>query len=136
MKQSHGLARCLCSELVTVHWVNEFGHKREVVANLEEIWSSGARLQLPGPVRRDTELRIACRKVKFLGRVSTCSADFIGFFVDVQFEDGCEWSRELYEPDHFFDPRSLLPDNGQKQLKEKNAEQLAECCKDLDPSLV
>ena len=121
-------ARHLCSELVTIQWISEFGRKREVVANLEEIWALGAQLQCPGPVRPDTRLHVTTPKVKFSGVVRSCAADFVGYFVEIDFEDGYQWSKEEYEPDHCFDPRSLLK---REELKAKNNELLNECCKVL-----
>lgn len=119
----------LCSELVTLRWTSEFGGEREVVANLEEIRASGATLQCPGPIRPNTAIRIETPKMELAGAVRTCNADFIGYFVEVDFDGGIRWSREEYEPEHFFDPRSLIrPDT----LKLKNNELLAECCHVLD----
>ncbi len=131
MESSPGEARCMCSELVSAHWVDEFGHKRKEVANLEEIWPSGARLQLPTPIRQQTQLRIVGRGTEFLAQVCTCAADFAGYFAEVQFEGGYEWSKQKYLPEHFFDPQTLRAKGRLKQLEERNAEQLANFCKSL-----
>lgn len=121
--------RVLCSELVTARWVSEFGSEREVVVNLEEIWSSGATLQSPGPIRSKTPLDIRTPKLELSGVVRICRADFTGYFVEMEFDEDVRWSRELYEPEHLFDPRSLLP---RDRLQLKNHELLAECCRLLD----
>ena len=131
MKGSPGEARCMCSELVSVHWVNEFGLKRKEVANLEEIWPSGARLQLPAPIRQHTQIRIVGHGTEFSAQVCTCAADFAGYFAEVQFAGGYEWAKEKYLPEHFFDPQTLLAKGRLKQLEEKNTEQLARLCKSL-----
>ena len=134
MKSSHGEARCMCSELVTVKWVNEFDRKKSVVANLEEIWPSGARLQIPEPVRPGSELKIVCRDASFKAQLCTCAADFVGYVAEAKFEGNCRWSRETYLPEHFFDPLSLLPKENikLKELEERNTEQLAELCKSIN----
>lgn len=124
-----GEQRFLCSELVAVRWVSEFGSEREVVVNLEEVRPSGATLQSPGPIRPHTPLNIRTPKLELSGVVQTCRADFTGYLVEVNFDEGVRWSRELYEPEHLFDPRSLLPKD---RLRLKNHELLAECCRALD----
>ena len=133
MPDSRGGARYMCSELVTVSWVSKFGRPREVVANLEEIWSSGARLQFPGPVQPETRLRITTAKPELRGTVRACSADFIGYFVDVEFDEGCQWAPEQYGPKHLLDPQDLLR---REELKEKNSQLLSECSKLASDSLV
>lgn len=121
--------RFMCSELVTVHWVNEFGHEREATGTLEEIWASGAQLQLPCPVRAGTRLLIRATKAELTGAVRACTADFIGHFIEIDFENNYRWSREQYEPEHLFDPQSLVP---RDELKDRNNELLALCSKLLD----
>jgi len=128
MANSRGQPRFLCSELVTAEWRSVFDHERTEVVNLEEIWESGATLQFTAPVRAETPIRIVCRDAEFLGRVSLCRADFIGYVVEIEFVEPRRWSRGQYLPEHFFDPASLLP---QEELKEKNADLLEECTKDI-----
>jgi len=119
----------LCSELVKLRWNSEFGVEREVDANLEEIRASGATLQCDFPVRAKTRLRIQTSGMALSGTVTSSSADFIGHFVEVRFDEGCRWSREEYEPAHLLDPNSLLPAN---RLKQKNNQLLAECFRLLE----
>ena len=128
MADNRGQHRFLCSELVTVHWRDVFRRKREEVVNLEEIWASGATLQFSRPVREGALLRVTCRGAEFSGIVTRSTADFVGHIVEVEFEDGYEWSRQEYEPEHFFDPWSLLPED---ELKQKNDQLLKDCVKDL-----
>lgn len=125
---SSGKARFLCSELVTVRWVSEFGGNREVAANLEEIWEKGAQLQFPNPIRVHTQLRVTAGNAEFTGVVRSCVADFIGYFVEIDFAGGYFWSPDQYEPAHLFDPRSLGRRN---DLDERNRRMLAECDKVL-----
>ncbi len=127
----HGEARFMCSELVTVRWVSEFEHSRDVAANLEEIWESGAQLQLPNPIRANTRVQFTAAGADVSGIVRSCAADFIGFFVEIEFEGGYRWSRERYEPEHLFDPRRLLQQDG---LKQKNRRTLNDCVRMLSSS--
>ena len=116
--------RFLCSELVRLEWTSQFGRSRSATANLEEIEERGAVLQCDGPIRRGTRIRIRTPGVDLNGVVLGCTADFIGYFLEVEFVKGSRWSREVYEPAHLLDPRSLTPQAG---LREKNRELLAEC---------
>ena len=120
--------RFLCSELVTARWEDVFGRKCEEVVNLEQIWRSGAELLFSRPVRAGTPLRFAAGRASFSGKVTRCTADFLGYLVELEFTAGCEWSRKEYEPEHFFDPRSLLP---REELKQKNTRLLEDCAKRL-----
>jgi len=128
MTGERGPARYMCSELVTAEWSNAFGRGQETVVNLEEIWSTGAALSFEKPVRAGAAVRIALKDVVFDGTVKKCSADFIGFLVELEFADGQRWSRELCEPDHLFDPRTLIP---KSELQEKNHRLLEDIAKNL-----
>jgi hypothetical protein len=128
MFNNRGPSKCMCSELVKASWQDTFGRKRETVVNLEEVWTNGALLQLESPVRPDTPIEMSVKGINFSGTVKKCSADFIGFQVEMCFVDGQEWSRDLCEPDHFFDPQSLLPN---PDIKAKNNRLLEDCAKSL-----
>jgi len=128
MAESRGESRCMCSELVNATWDDVFGRRHEAVVNLEEVWARGATLQFEAPVRAATRIRIDLSGLSFDGRVSKCAADFVGFLVEVEFAAGQTWSRELYEPNHFFDPRTLA---ASEALKKKNQRLLEECTKNL-----
>jgi hypothetical protein len=118
MAKSRGEQRYMCSDLVTARWTTVLGRRRrEEVVNLEEIWPSGAVLSFSGPLRPETEVEFAGGDACFRGRVKSCAADFVGYLVEIRFEPGSEWSRERYEPEHLFDPASLLP---REALKAKN----------------
>jgi len=78
--------RMLCADLVEVRWKDPGGKARRAVANLEDISLSGACLQV--------DLKIP------LGE--------IGYFVGLQFEDGCKWSTKAFKPMHLLDPRTLV----------------------------
>ena len=133
MAESQGEGRCMCSELVNAAWEDVFGRWHEAVVNLEEVWAKGAMLQFEAPVRAEMRVRINLNGLSLDGRVSKCTADFVGFLVEIEFAEGQTWSRELYEPDHYFDPRTLAADDA---LKRKNKRLLDECTKDLARTVV
>jgi hypothetical protein len=117
MRRNRETSACLCSELVTALWTDAFGQRQEAVVNLEEIWPEGAILQFEYPMRPGVEVEFRSESHRFEGAVVESRSDFVGQFVEIQFADGCRWSREMYEPDHFFDPKSLSP---VEELRTKN----------------
>lgn len=100
--------RMLCADLIDVHWRDPSGRTRTALANLEDISLSGACLQLDHPVPRETLLRMAHPKSELEGRVRYCVFRETGYFVGVQFEPGCRWSRRRFRPKHLLDPRRLV----------------------------
>ena len=117
MRRNRETGTCLCSELVTARWTDAFDQRQEAVVNLEEIWPEGAILQFEYPMRPGVGVEFLCGPTRFEGAVTESRSDFVGHFVEIQFADGCRWSRDLYEPDHFFDPKSL---SAVEELRTKN----------------
>ena len=98
----------MCADLMEVCWKDKQGRPRQAVANLEDISLSGMCLQMEVPVPRETLLRIAHAKTHFQARVRYCVFRETGYFVGVEFEPGCRWSRRQFCPKHLLDPRDLL----------------------------
>lgn len=128
MANIRGKKHYLCSELVTAKWHDRFHHAREEIVNLGEIWECGALLETESPIRVETSLRFVGGGMELHGRVTGCSADFAGNMVEIEFEEGCRWSPELWEPEHLFDPRSLVK---QQELDRKNERLLADIVRHL-----
>jgi hypothetical protein len=108
MQEKRADSRMLCSELVDVHWQDGHGQPRKVLANLEDISSSGVCLQMDTPVPLDTMLRICHNKGEFQGSVRYCLFREIGYFLGVQLAPGSQWSPQAYEPQHLLDLRTLV----------------------------
>jgi hypothetical protein len=100
--------RLLCADLIDVRWKDKRGSLRRAVANLEDISLSGMCLQMDAPIPRETLLRIAHAKTRFQARVRYCVFRETGYYVGVEFEPGCRWSRRQFRPKHLLDPRDLL----------------------------
>ncbi len=122
--------RCLCSELVEAVWVDAFGRRRKQVVNLGEIWEKGAVIESEAPIRAPSEVEIRCRGATFQGRVTRCTGDFVGYLVEVEFAPGVKWTRESYQPEHFFDPAAMKP-AAQQKLAAKNHEMIEDCLRKL-----
>ncbi|MEP7353321.1 MAG: PilZ domain-containing protein [Acidobacteriota bacterium] len=101
--------RLLCADLVDYHWKDSGGRKRRGVANLEDISLSGASLQVDRPVPLGTELHISYPNGELTGVVKYSVFRDIGYFLGVQFDEGCQWSQKIFKPQHLLDPRRLTP---------------------------
>ena len=100
--------RLLCSDLVDIEWKDKTCRLRRCVANLEDISLSGACLQLDRPIPLGSPMRITYPKGELIGVVRYCVFRDIGFFLGVEFEDGCRWSQRAFRPQHLLDPRKLV----------------------------
>jgi len=98
----------LCADLVDVRWRDKSGRTRRAVANLEDISLSGACIQLDAQIPATTTVQISYPKGQFSGVVRYCMFKEIGFFVGIQFEPGCKWSKNSFKPMHLLDPRTLV----------------------------
>ena len=100
--------RLLCSDLVDIEWKDKTGRIRRCIANLEDISLSGACLQLDRPIPLGSPMRITYPKGELVGIVRYCVFREIGYFLGVEFEDGCRWSQRHFRPQHLLDPRKLV----------------------------
>jgi hypothetical protein len=119
----------MCSDLIQARWTDAFGGQQQAVVNLEEIWPEGAVLQFEFPVRPGVRIEIDLGSARVAATVEECHADFVGHFAEISFTGDFRWSRELYEPDHLFDPQSLVKEEA--PLKDKNTRLLEEVLKIL-----
>ena len=99
--------RMMCADLVDVRWKDKTGRGRRAVANLEDISLSGACLQVDVQIPLTSVVRISYPKGEFLGVVRYCQFKDIGYYIGVQFEDGCRWSKTCFKPLHLLDPRGI-----------------------------
>jgi hypothetical protein len=97
----------LCADLVDVRWKEKSGRSRRAIANLEDISLSGVCLQLETQIPSGAIVRVSYPKGEFSGVVRYCMYKEIGYFVGIQFETGCKWSKNSFKPLHLLDPRSL-----------------------------
>ena|SRR5262245_49209321 len=108
MLRERSEARMLCADLVDVRWKDKSGRLRKATAVLEDISSSGACVQLDGPIPTDTFIKIRHRKGQLQGQVRYCVYRDIGYFVGLQFVPESKWSRKEFEPEHMLDMSRLL----------------------------
>ena len=89
----------LCSHLVMLHW-----NSRKASANLERIWTHGATINAEECIEPGTELLISLPEYDLTTRVIGCSAEAAGHFIEVEFQEGYEWTPQRFEPRHLTDP--------------------------------
>ncbi len=109
--------RLLCSDLVTVEWIDQTGAERKEIANLEDISAHGVCLQTGSEIPAGTEVRITAGNSHLRGGARYCREDELGWYVGVQMEPGSEWSERSFQPKHLLDPRLLLVDRVLRNLK-------------------
>jgi hypothetical protein len=99
--------RMLCADMVEVCWKDHSGRKRRETGLLEDISPSGACLQLESPVPLGVSLQWESPKRQFTARVQYCVYREIGYFIGVEFDSACKWSKRAYKPQHLLDLQQL-----------------------------
>lgn len=105
-------SRILCSELVEISWRGMDGCLERTVANMEEIWTTGATLDLDRALPEGAALSIYRQAVVLAGRVLYCQQNLTGYTIGVQFSGDCRWSPESFVPDHAVEVGALGRDSG------------------------
>jgi len=94
----------ICSDLVSIRWQRPGMSEEADSAVLEEIGPSGAVVQLETGVAPGTSLRLDCQGVRFDGVVRTCRKEqYLGYFAEITFTLGQQWSVDLYRPRHLLE---------------------------------
>jgi hypothetical protein len=100
--------RLLCAEMVQLIYRDERGNQRRRIANLEDISLCGVCLQVESRIPDDTRVIIRYGDGQLVGTVRYCSFRDEGYFIGIQFADGCRWSTKHFMPQHLLDPRELV----------------------------
>ena len=108
MQERRSEIRMLCADMVEVYWKDQLGRKRKAVGLLEDISPSGACLQLETAVPLGAEILLSCPKQEFAGSVQYCVYREIGYFVGLEFNETCRWSKRAYKPQHLLDLHQLV----------------------------
>ena len=83
--------RMSCTDIVEVHWrVNGLDHHCSAI--LSDISPSGAGLRQEHPIPLFTTVHIRHTSGELTGTVRNCSSHKGGYFLGVEFEQGCRWS--------------------------------------------
>jgi PilZ domain len=107
MEERRNQARLLCAELVEISWQDGDHRTQRRVANLEDISLRGICLHIEKPIPEGTELLVRHDRGQLKGYVRYCKFREMGYFLGVEFDDGCCWSTEDFQPEHLLDPRTI-----------------------------
>ena len=107
MQERREHPRMLCADLIKVEWLDRNGNAQSVVANLEDISTSGACLQLEEDIPPQTMVQIVHEKGNFAGKVRYSVFRDIGYFVGIEFDPANRWDARRFKPLHMLDPRRL-----------------------------
>lgn len=99
--------RYLCSELVSISFVNAQGRKMQGTGNLEEIGTASAMVHLDSAARVGSPLTLICQGHRLKGVVQDCTKTEFGCFVRVGFQAGTAWTRDQFRPAYLIDPLAL-----------------------------
>jgi hypothetical protein len=83
--------RYLCSELVALR-NNSAESVVSLVANLEEIWTTGAVLESEEPVVEGMNLELRCGAALFAGRIVQVERHEFGWRLEIEFSPLTPWS--------------------------------------------
>lgn len=108
MQERRTDTRLLCAELVEVIWKDRSGLQQRRVANLEDISLTGICLQVENPMLAGTAVVMRYGDGELVGVVRYCTFRDDGYFLGIQFEEGCRWSTRHFRPEHLVDPRELV----------------------------
>ena len=121
MQERRSEIRMMCADLVEVWWRGVSGKTTKAQAVLEDISASGACLQLETAVPLGAVVRWGSPKKEFIGVVRYCVYREIGYFVGVQFDPACRWSKSKYRPQHLLDLKQLIYPNPSPSKKPSQA---------------
>jgi len=99
--------RLLCAELIEVIWTDQDGRQRRRIANLEDISPCGACVQVESPMPCGTPVAMRHADGQLNGVVRYCLYQGIGYFLGIEFDEGCRWSRKHFRPRHLLDVQQL-----------------------------
>jgi PilZ domain len=109
--------RLLCAELIGVIWIDKSTEERRRIANLDDISTNGACIQVDQFIEVGTPMTLQYSGGEFTGAVRYCCYRDGNYFVGVEFDEGSEWSRKDFHPKHLFDPRRIVPQSLRRPSK-------------------
>lgn len=103
--------RCLCSDLIRVHWKDAQNEMQTMEAVLEDICTQGACVQVEEPIPPGVAITmtvLAGGVMRFTGSVSYCLYREYGYFVGIRFSEETRWSSGAFEPRHLTNLQALV----------------------------
>jgi hypothetical protein len=103
--------RYLCSDLVVLR-NNSRRAAADLVVNLEEIWQTGAIIELEEPVEAGVTVELRCGRTFFAGRIVQVETHQVGWRAEVAFSPLTPWTLEKFHPLHLLD----VTDIGKREI--------------------
>jgi hypothetical protein len=103
--------RYLCSDLVVLR-NNSKTAVADLVVNLEEIWQTGAIIEVEEPVEPGVIVELRCGPVFFAGRVTQVEQHESGWRAEVAFSPLTPWTLDKFQPRHLLN----LSDLGKREI--------------------
>mgnify|MGYP000862461923 CR=1 FL=1 len=101
MQHQHWAPTYLCSELVSLQYVDAAGRQKRTTANLEEIGPNCASLLVEARIPRGARTTIETQGQRLQGYArGAVHEEPLGWFVDVKLSPDSSWSRRRYTPEH------------------------------------
>lgn len=101
MQHQHWAPTYLCSELVSLQYVDATGRRRRTTANLEEIGPRCASVLVDARIPRGAFTTIETQGQRLLGVVrGAVHEEQLGWFVEVRLAPESSWSLKRYSPEH------------------------------------
>ncbi|MSV27739.1 MAG: hypothetical protein EXQ52_03215 [Bryobacterales bacterium] len=98
----------ICADLLHVCFPDEHGNIVRTSAILEDLSPSGACIQFECPIPVGCRIAIAHPNGELRGVVKYCTFWEIGYYVGLQFDEGCKWSPEDFQPEFSLDLEQLM----------------------------
>ena len=110
------LARVLCADLVDLVWTGMDGCRERCTANLEEIWRTGATLDLEQPLSDGAMIVIHHERADFKARVLYCQQNLTGYSAGVVFEASTPWEPARFLPAHALQFRPAVAEDDEEMF--------------------
>ena len=93
----------LCSQLVTVEYLDDLGQKACLTANLEEISRTRLWVLSESKIPSQSPIVVQCNGQSLRGRLQKSQLhEPLGWFCDVKLDPKSRWSEEVFVPEHMF----------------------------------
>ncbi len=104
MRKNGNNHQYLCSQLVTVEYVDQTGHDNSLTCNLEEISSAKLSILSDSEVPHGSPVVVLCQGHRLRGHAQNpIQHDQLGWFYDVRLVPKSRWSKDLFLPEFLLD---------------------------------
>ena len=93
----------LCSQLVTIEYLDALGQNLSLTGNLEEISPARLLVLSESNIPLGSSVVVQCQGHRLSGRIQKADRhDQLGWFWDIRLQGNSRWSEKLFLPEHLF----------------------------------